>query len=321
LDAEILRSVSRSFYLSIRFLPAQLREPIAAAYLLARTTDTVADTAQISGNVRIETLKLLSNGIEGTASRDVVAELLTSFISLQEKVSERQLLESLPDLLARLEGMEHADRNDIRLVLKKITRAQMLDLQRFDNPQEIRSLNTAADLDDYTYLVAGCVGEFWTRLCFRHVRQFSTRSEDEMLVLGKALRHGAPINQRFTRRRLGSPSRKMLFSRTRIKRDAPDSLADPLRTGALPADLSNMAGESKGRPYLWNGIFACDPKSSRPRCNSAARINRRAHTCPLKCVRSRGLAANRKGRAQRSARDDFIAGSYARIAQANRRDF
>jgi farnesyl-diphosphate farnesyltransferase len=185
LDAEILRSVSRSFYLSIRFLPAQLREPIAAAYLLARTTDTVADTGQISGNVRIETLKLLSNGIQGTASRDVVAELLTSFVSLQENASERQLLESLPDLLARLEEMEHADRNDIRLVLKKITRGQMLDLQRFDNPQETRSLSTAADLDDYTYLVAGCVGEFWTRLCFRHVRQFSTRSEDEMLVLGK----------------------------------------------------------------------------------------------------------------------------------------
>jgi farnesyl-diphosphate farnesyltransferase len=185
LDAEILRSVSRSFYLSIRFLPAQLREPIAAAYLLARTTDTVADTGQISGNVRIETLKLLSNGIQGTASRDVVAELLTSFVSLQENASERQLLESLPDLLARLEEMEHADRNDIRLVLEKITRGQMLDLQRFDNPQETRSLSTAADLDDYTYLVAGCVGEFWTRLCFRHVRQFSTRSEDEMLVLGK----------------------------------------------------------------------------------------------------------------------------------------
>jgi farnesyl-diphosphate farnesyltransferase len=185
LDAEILRSVSRSFYLSIRFLPTQLREPIAAAYLLARTTDTVADTGQISGNVRIETLKLLSNGIQGTASRDVVAELLTSFVSLQENASERQLLESLPDLLARLEEMEHADRNDIRLVLEKITRGQMLDLQRFDNPQETRSLSTAADLDDYTYLVAGCVGEFWTRLCFRHVRQFSTRSEDEMLVLGK----------------------------------------------------------------------------------------------------------------------------------------
>ena len=46
-------------------------------------------------------------------------------------------------------------------------------------------LSTAADLDEYTYLVAGCVGEFWTRLCFRHVRQFSSRTEDEMLALGK----------------------------------------------------------------------------------------------------------------------------------------
>jgi farnesyl-diphosphate farnesyltransferase len=185
LDADLLRSVSRSFYLSIRFLPAQLREPIAVGYLLARTTDTVADTAQISGSARMETLKLLSNGIQGTASRDVVAELIASFVSLQSNASERQLLESLPDCLSCLEGMEHADRDDIRLVLKKITRGQMLDLQRFDNPQEIRALNTAADLDEYTYLVAGCVGEFWTRLCFRHVRQFSSRSEDEMLALGQ----------------------------------------------------------------------------------------------------------------------------------------
>ena len=133
----------------------------------------------------METLKLLSNGIQGTASRDVVVELIASFVSLQENSSERQLLESLPDCLGCLETMEHADRNDIRVVLEKIARGQMLDLQRFDNMQEIRALNTAADLDEYTYLVAGCVGEFWTRLCFRHVRQFSTRTEDEMLALGK----------------------------------------------------------------------------------------------------------------------------------------
>lgn len=185
MDAKILRSVSRSFYLSIRFLPAQLREPIALAYLLARTTDTVADTAQISNGVRVETLKLLSNAIQGTASRDVVAELLASFVSLQENESERQLLESLPDCLIRLERLEHSDRNDIRVVLEKITCGQMLDLQRFDSPQEIRALNTAADLDEYTYLVAGCVGEFWTQLCFRHVHHFASRSEDEMLALAR----------------------------------------------------------------------------------------------------------------------------------------
>jgi farnesyl-diphosphate farnesyltransferase len=185
LDADVLRSVSRSFYLSIQFLPAQLREPIGLAYLLARTTDTVADTAQIPVSMRMETLKLLSNCIQGTASRDVVVELVASFVSLQKNASERQLLQSLPECLACLEGMEHADRADIRVVLEKITRGQMLDLQRFDNPQEIRALNTAADLDEYTYLVAGSVGEFWTRLCFRHVHHFATRTEDEMLALGK----------------------------------------------------------------------------------------------------------------------------------------
>src|SRR5216117_575751 len=185
LQTAILRSVSRSFYLSIRFLPIQLREPIALAYLLARATDSVADTQGISVPVRIETLKMLSDGIQGKASRDVVVDLIAAFVSLQEKTSERQLLESWPDCLGWLSQIEQADRNDIRGVLEKITHGQMLDLQRFDNPQEIRALGTAADLDEYTYLVAGCVGEFWTRLCFRHVQNFASLSEDEMLALGK----------------------------------------------------------------------------------------------------------------------------------------
>jgi farnesyl-diphosphate farnesyltransferase len=185
LETTILRSVSRSFYLSIRFLPPQLRQSVALAYLLARTTDAVADTAEISGSVRMETLKMLSNGIQGKASRDVVVNLIASFVPLQANTSERQLLESLPDCLGWLDQMEQADRNDIRVVLEKITRGQTLDLQRFDNPQEIRALGAATDLNEYTYLVAGCVGEFWTRLCFRHVRHFASLSEDEMLALGK----------------------------------------------------------------------------------------------------------------------------------------
>src|SRR5437899_11006110 len=96
LERALLRSVSRSFYLSIRLLPALLREPIALAYLLARTSDTVADTSQIPVTVRMETLRLLSDGIQGTASRDVVSDVTASFVSLQENACERQLLKALP---------------------------------------------------------------------------------------------------------------------------------------------------------------------------------------------------------------------------------
>jgi farnesyl-diphosphate farnesyltransferase len=185
LQTEVLRPVSRSFYLSIRFLPTQLREPIALAYLLARTTDTVADTTQISATIRTETLKMLSNGIQGKASPDVVIDLIASFMPLHENAAERKLLAAVPSCLDWLNHVDAADRNDIRVVLEKITHGQMLDLQRFANRAEIRALQSAADLDEYTYLVAGCVGEFWTRLCFRHVRNFASLSEDQMLALGK----------------------------------------------------------------------------------------------------------------------------------------
>jgi farnesyl-diphosphate farnesyltransferase len=185
LRTAILRSVSRSFYLSIRFLPRQLREPIALAYLLARTTDTVADTARIPGTVRMEALKMFSDGILGKASRKMVVNQVASFVPLQENAAERTLLDSLSDCLEWLEQVERADRDDIRAVLEKITHGQMLDLHRFNDTTKVRALETAADLDEYTYLVAGCVGEFWTRLCFRHLGDFASLIQDEMLALGR----------------------------------------------------------------------------------------------------------------------------------------
>jgi len=185
LQTAILRSVSRSFYLSIRFLPQQLREPIALAYLLARTTDTVADTTRIPGTVRMETVKMLSDGIQGKASREVVINHVASFVPLRQNAAEQTLLDSLPDCLKWLEQIGEADRDEIRAVLEKITHGQILDLHRFDNPPQVRALQSAADLDEYTYLVAGCVGEFWTRLCFRHLRDFANLIPDEMLALGR----------------------------------------------------------------------------------------------------------------------------------------
>jgi farnesyl-diphosphate farnesyltransferase len=185
LQTAILRSVSRSFYLSIRFLPSRLREPVALAYLLARTTDTVADTARISGTFRRETLQTLSKAIQGKVSQGAVVDLVASFAPLQEHEAEQTLVESLPDCLEWLGRLETSDCFDVRAVLEKITQGQMLDLQRFSETAEITALSTAADLDEYTFLVAGAVGEFWTRLCFRHIRNFAARPENEMLTLGK----------------------------------------------------------------------------------------------------------------------------------------
>jgi farnesyl-diphosphate farnesyltransferase len=173
----VLRDVSRSFYISIRILPRRLREAVGLAYLLARTTDTVADTNNVPLAQRAETLRSLSAAIRGEGGENVIVDLRDKFAPLQTNDSERQLIEALPDCLQMLELLNAADRGDIRGVLENIVRGQTLDLER-------PVLTTAAELDEYTYLVAGCVGEFWTYVCYRYIDNFSARAETEMIELG-----------------------------------------------------------------------------------------------------------------------------------------
>ena len=53
----LLKGVSRSFYISVRFLPKRIRMAIALGYLLARASDTIADTNRLPPAERIEFLK------------------------------------------------------------------------------------------------------------------------------------------------------------------------------------------------------------------------------------------------------------------------
>jgi farnesyl-diphosphate farnesyltransferase len=193
LRGSILRQVSRSFYLSIFLLPKKLRGPVSLGYLLARASDALADTAELPIKLRVEKLRTLAGAIQAEASDDAIAELGASVSPLQKNEAERALIESLPACLAWLDGSEALDRKDVQMVLEKINSGQILDLERFRDPKQISALETAADLDEYTYLVAGSAGEFWTRLCFRHLKKFSSRGEPEMLELGKRYGQGLQL--------------------------------------------------------------------------------------------------------------------------------
>src|SRR5437660_5050349 len=188
LRGSILASVSRSFYLSIRLLPKKLRDPVSLGYLLARASDTIADTTELPIELRTEKLRLLARGIQGKALGDAIVDLSASLAPLQKNKAERALIESLQSCLDWLEQSEVLDREEVRAVLEQINRGQLLDLERFRNPKQLVALKTAAELNEYTYFVAGSAGEFWTRLCFRHLPKFATRSETE--VLGLAKRYG-----------------------------------------------------------------------------------------------------------------------------------
>jgi farnesyl-diphosphate farnesyltransferase len=184
----ILKSVSRSFYLTIKFLPRALREPVSLAYLLARATDTLADTAPIPAVLRLTILRDFAQVIAGEQNFNAVEESLRDFATRQSDPAERKLIENLRGCIDWLAGLGPADQADIRAVLKTIVRGQELDLERFGDPATAQPLRSAAELNEYTYLVAGCVGEFWTGLGFRHLSKFATRSPVEMTELG--IRYG-----------------------------------------------------------------------------------------------------------------------------------
>ncbi len=71
-----------------------------------------------------------------------------------------------------------------------ILRGQIFDLVRFSQSEEPLS---AGELDEYTFLVAGCVGEFWTRLCAESLDGFSNRPVEELAALGIAYGKGLQL--------------------------------------------------------------------------------------------------------------------------------
>lgn len=238
----LLKEVSRSFYLTVRVLPKSIRPQIGLAYLLARMTDTVADTEIVPAEQRLKILQALRERISGTSSAPVDFGNLAQH---QGSPAERVLLEKCEASVALLESQSVGDQKLIRDVLDTITSGQELDLKRFEAPGKppeagtpnLIALRTDEELDDYTYRVAGCVGRFWTRMCLAH--QFSTPATADSSFEELGVRFGKGLQ---------------LFN---ILRDIPADLkkgrcyipAEKLAAAGLsPTDLLRPENEPKFRP-------------------------------------------------------------------------
>lgn len=170
----LLKRVARSFQLSLRILPARLRPTLSLAYMLARASDTIADASSAPDFQRLALLRGLP-GLFPEKSPD-----------LGLAGPERELLNLMPRLLEALKTLP--DREEIISQWRIILEGQIFDVERFAvsaSGMPAAPL-TPEELEGYTQLVAGSVGEFWTRLCFKHVPDYSSRPLDEMLPLARS---------------------------------------------------------------------------------------------------------------------------------------
>ncbi|MGO8929569.1 MAG: phytoene/squalene synthase family protein [Limisphaerales bacterium] len=239
---EVLKEVSRSFYLTLRVLPGKIRAPIGLAYLLARTTDTIVDTELVALEQRLEALRQLREWIQGRRTTPLAFGALAR---RQASRAEGVLLQKCEPSLALLDSLPTADRQLVREVLDIITSGQELDLRRFAGAAAgtLVALRTDEELDDYTYRVAGCVGEFWTKICRAHL--FSRAPLDYAFLLANGVRFGKGLQLVNILRDVAADLRQ---GRCYLPEERLAGL------GLKPEDLLQPASEPRVRP-LYHGYL------------------------------------------------------------------
>ena len=81
LSLELLKAVSRSFYLSMVWLPRPMRRGIALGYLLARATDSVADSSGAALSLRETVLEAMGRSIAAASPPADEEALLRALLS------------------------------------------------------------------------------------------------------------------------------------------------------------------------------------------------------------------------------------------------
>lgn len=185
LELSILKNVSRSFYLSMRVLPKPMREPVSLGYLLARASDTLADTETLPAELRLEMLDGMARLLRGDECDGWYQRLSNEVVPLQKHAGEKLLLENMAGIFDWLTALSsEPEKEAVLTVMGHILRGQRLDIERFELRGDFR-FSEDAELEEYCYLVAGCVGEFWTTIGCLKLDSFSAADPDQLMTWGR----------------------------------------------------------------------------------------------------------------------------------------
>jgi farnesyl-diphosphate farnesyltransferase len=238
----LLKGVSRSFYLTLRVLPAGMRDPVGLAYLLARAADTIADTSLIPPEQRLALLLSLCDQVNGASDEGALTRAVAAVAGHQRQSDEKVLLESLEPALAVLSQLSEFDREAVRDIVTTLTKGMEFDLRTFpdENSGRIVALHEFDELDRYTYMVAGCVGEFWTKMAYAHMPGTLKGAPETML--GRGVRFGKALQMTNVLRDCGKDLR---IGRCYL----PATMLD--RFGLSPQDLLLPAISLRARPLMF----------------------------------------------------------------------
>jgi farnesyl-diphosphate farnesyltransferase len=238
----ILKHVSRSFYLTLNVLPAGVRDQMGLAYLFARAADTIADTDLIDREQRLKYLRQFRVQFTSPQIRwKDLEEIQAALAPHQQDSAESILLQRLEDCFKLYETCSTGDQVRIQWLMDVLPRGMEMDLTRFPGQSvaDLTALATLDELDQYTYYVAGCVGEFWTRMVCAHRPAMSRWDTAKMSAIGVKFGKGLQLTNI-----LKDIGRDLHRGRCYV----PEQLLSP--AGLKPADLLDERNLPIFRPVL-----------------------------------------------------------------------
>ena len=238
----LLKSVSRSFYLTLAILPAEVRAQMTVAYLYARAADSLADMNLVPRPQRLHYLGRFREWLlDPKRHESAVREIQEALSPVGPQSDERTLLERLDHCRQVFDTFTVEDQHLIRGVVETLTSGMLHDLTVFpgESEQGLTALKSLSDLDHYVYSVAGCVGDFWTRMICRH--RPAVKDWDVEVMATRGIRFGKGLQL------------------TNVLRDIPQDLrrgrcyipeALLAEVGLKPADLLEPRVLSQFKPVL-----------------------------------------------------------------------
>ena len=152
---QVLRETSRTFFIPIIRLPGRMRDAVGSAYLCMRSIDEIEDHPSLDSAAKIELLNAVSDILRQGAQNGIMdASRLDGILTPHQAVLPRVTLD-----LGLYAGMAPASIAD---AVWRSTSAMAREMGRW-----VRNdfhIQTEADLDAYTYDVAGRVGVLLTEI-------------------------------------------------------------------------------------------------------------------------------------------------------------
>ena len=161
--------------------------------------------------------------------------------SLPVRTPESELLLALPRLLDAFDNMPENDRHNVQRTVDTLIQGMEFDMITFPtaDSERIGAFNSLDDLDRYTYLVAGCVGEFWTDVMIAH--DPAVRAWDRQRMVDLGVRFGKALQMTNI---LRDVPKDLRAGRCYVPREMLDSV------GLTPEDMLSLDASEKAKALL-----------------------------------------------------------------------